>query len=216
MERYTQVKYRVDKATRELDKEYPSLFRHSEFKKLRKLPDWQLLTKYIVFLYDKKTELAIEFQTDLTARKDAAAMDAGFLKVNGHWPKNVKDLFSIEDQTVHAAIMCYLRDQNNHIWTNIVTTEQELEEFQSLRMKAIKRGKETEDKDIFEAAKKKDLLMEACDTRVKALKGYYLEFYGDHVDVQEREFEEMITPENAERILATMEKPWEEVREPVT
>lgn len=217
MDRFSSLRYPVHTATQPLDKAFPELFKYGEFKKLRlrKSSDWEKVAKYIVFLYDKGSALTFEFQSDLKARKEAAAIEAGFTReASGNWPKEVVAIFEIDDADVHGAIMCYLRIQNNDVWTDIVVTENELEEFQALRMTTIKKGKAGEEQDIFDAAKKKDLLMKACDTRVKALKNRYAEFYGDHKDVQAAEFSEMITPENALKLLAGT-KPWQEV-EPVT
>lgn len=211
-DRFVSLKYPVQRAKQALDKEFPDLFRHKEFKKIRLRKDWENLTRYIVFLYDKGTDLTFEY-TDLTARKDAAAMEAGYLRTAGKWPKDVQDdVLDIQQRDVHAAIMCYLKIQRSDVWTDIVTTEQELEEFQGLRMTTLKKGKDVTDADIFEAAKKKDLLMAACDKRVKHLKNRYADFYGDHVDVQASEFEEMITPETAMRLLSGS-RPWQEQEE---
>lgn len=216
MDRFASLRYPVHTATQPLDKAFPDLFKHAEFKKLRmrKEGDWEKVVRYIVFLYDHASDLTFEYQSDLLARKEAAAIEAGFVREasNGKWSDALTEIMEIKDADVLSAIMCYLRIQKNDVWTDIVTTEQELEEFQELRMTSIKINK-GEENDVFEAGKKKDFLMAACDKRVKHLKNRYAEFYADHKDVQTAEFEEMITPENAMRILSNT-KPWQDV-EPV-
>lgn len=211
MERFSSLRFPVHRVTDPLDKAFPDLFRLQEFKKLKLRADidWQKLVKYICFMYDPKSDLIQEFQGELKERKEAAAVEAGFEREpNGKWPKALLAGMEIKDPEIHAAIMAFLKIFKNHEWTDIVVTEQELYEFQSLRFKAIN----DESSDIYGDAKKKDGLMASASDRRASLKILRAEFYGDNKDLEAPEFDEMITPENAERILATMPPPYEEIK----
>jgi len=208
MERFASLKFKVTQAKESLDRAFPDLFRLPEFKALRDKADWQKLVKYICFLYDPGSELIQEFQ-NLQERKEAAAIEAGYTRAkDGSWPPELVEAMEIKDKEIHAAIMAFLKIFRNHEWTDIVVTEQELEEFQNLRLWAI----DKEGKDIYGDAKKKDDLMRSVSDRRANLKVLKAQFYGDNKDVEEAEFSEQITPENAERILATMPAPWKEVK----
>lgn len=215
MERFASLRYPVHTATLPLDRAFPDLFKHKEFIRLRLTyrKDWEKVVRYIIFLYDHGSDLVAEFQGDLKGRKEAAAMEAGFVrKPNGKWDKALQSIMEVQDQDALAAIMCFLKIQKNEVWTDIAVTEQEYDQFQALRMTGFE-AKKGEELNIFEAGKKKDFLMEACARRLQHLKNRYAEFYADHKDVQAAEYVEQITPENALRILSGS-KPWEEVDEP--
>ena len=111
----------------------------------------------------------------------------------------------IQDREATAAIMQFLKMQRHNVWTEIVVTEQELFEYQSLRFAPVgkKRGKTInaiDEKAIIESTVKKEALLKACNTRIAILEGLYEQFFGDNKDLQS-EFQEMITPEKAERIM---------------
>lgn len=215
--RYSAVRYKVHLVPdgKSLHEAFPELFKNKAFAKLKQRPDCDALVRYVIYLYDKGTELTIEFQNDLKARKEEAARDAGFKKTS-NWAKSVQDVMEIRDRDATEAIMEYLKMQNNLLWTEICVCEQELFDYQTLRFTPVTKKKKNadtlDDKAVIEATTKKDALQKACDTRIKLLKGYYAEFYGDHLDVKEAEFTEMIRPETAERILAEMPAPYEEIK----
>lgn len=191
------------------------LFKHKAFAKLKSRPDCDKLVNYILFLYSKDSELVREFENDLRARKDEAAKDAGFLKIGGHWDKDLQKAMDIRDNDVHDAIMQLLKLQRHDTWVDICTTEQELFEFQSMRLAPVTKGKvkktptAEEEKLVIESTLKKGTLMKACDERRARLVTLRAEFYGDNKDVMEAEFDEMITPEKAERLMATVPPPFE-------
>lgn len=221
MGRFDSLKYPVHKLKpgEKIDQAFPQLFKSPEFKKIRARADYHRLACYIVLLYDKGTDLTAEHPKNLQARKDAAAIEAGYERVAGKWPKQIQDVMDIRDRDATAAIFQFLKDQKYHLWTDIIVTEQELDEFQRLRFQNISSGKskkKTADTDLYAAANKKDSLMEACSTRISRLEMLYKQFYEDHMDVKEAEFDEIITPEKAERILAKEGKPYEELKEEVT
>lgn len=227
-ERYSNLRYPVHRATQPLDVAFPELFRLPEFKKLKSIPEWEKITKYIVFMYSSNTDLLSEFPSNLKDRKEAAAIDAGFVKTKTGWPKSIQDVMDVNVIKVNDAIFAYLKKQKHVVFTEIVVTEQELYEFQKLRFLSIevterkKRGKKkdgedsgsaTTDKDVYDAAKKKDALKDACEKRIKYLESLYEQFYGDSkTELMNAEFSEMITPETAERIMKDEPAPYEEIK----
>lgn len=212
MERFASLRFPVHKATDRLDKLFPDLFRITEFKKLKLRDDWEKLVKYVCFLYDPESDLIKEFQ-ELKERKIAAATEAGFERgPGGKWSKQLQAVMDIRDEEMHGVIIAFLKIFKNPEYTDIVVTEQELDEIQSMRFKAI----DDKSEDLYGDAKKKDILMDSAARRRASLKILKLQFYGDNKDLEKPEFEEMITPENAERILATMPPPYEEIKPETT
>jgi len=216
MDRYSALKYKVHLNPYPVDKTFPELFNDPVLKKI-KLSD--KVVRYIIFLYSKDTGLVHEHPSDLQARKDQAARDAGFQLYAGKWPAEIQEVMDIRNQDAYTFIMAFLRKQKHNIWTELCVTEQELFEFQSLRFATIGSDKSSkkkktaeEDKDILVAAEKKEKLLKACNDRIKHLEVLYEQFYGDNKDLQVAEFEESITPEKAERILELMPAPYEEIK----
>jgi hypothetical protein len=219
MDRYSGIRYKVHLAESIDRTTFPELFRHKEFLKIRSRPDGVRLIKYICFLYDKNTQLVHEFQTDLKERKAQAARDAGYRMQNNSWSKEIQDVMDIQDKEATAAIMTFLKMQRHNVWTEIIVCEQELFDYQSIRFAPVgkKRGKSKDafdEKTIIESTVKKDALLAACDKRLAILENLYEQFFGDNKDLQS-EFQEMITPEKAERILDEIKSP-EEAPEPTT
>lgn len=218
MDRYSSIKYKVHLAEGPLDKAFPELFKHKEFAKLKTRRDCDNLVKFIMFLYDKNSQLIHEYQTDLKERKFAAAKDAGYhRKTGGTWGKEIQDVMDIQDHDATAAIMKFLKIQRHNVWTEIVVTEQELFDYQVMRFTPVgKRGKKStadDEKKIIESTVKKEALRKACNERIVALEGLYEQFFGDNKDLIAAEFEEAIRPETAERIIFA-DKPYEEIKTP--
>lgn len=218
MDRYSSIKYKVHLAEGPLDKAFPELFKHKEFQKLKTRRDCDSLIRYIFFLYDKNTQLIHEYQTDLKARKEEAAKDAGYRRqTGGTWGKEIQDVMDIQNHDATAAIMMFLKMQKHNVWTEIVVTEQELFDYQVMRFTPVgKRGKKStaeDEKKIIESTVKKEALRKACNERIVALEGLYEQFFGDNKDLIAAEFEEAIRPETAERIILA-EKPYEEIKTP--
>jgi len=215
MDRYSAIKYKIHLNPYPVDKTFPELFNDPVLKKI-KLSD--KIVRYIIFLYDKGTGLVHEHPSDLQARKDQAARDAGFSLYAGKWPAEIQEVMDIRNQDAYKFIMAFLRKQKHNVWTELCVTEQELFEFQSLRFTTIGQGQDgkkkkktaEEDKDILVAAEKKEKLLKACNDRIKHLEVLYEQFYGDNKDLQAAEFEECITPEKAERLLEAA--PYEEIK----
>lgn len=206
-ERFSRLKFPVHKISEAegFDKQLPELFRLPEFKKLKLIPNWWKLVRYIVYLYDKNTDLIQEIPNDLKARKEAAALESGFAREggSGKWPDVLEEVMGMKHQDAHAAILAYMRLQDSPLLADIHATEQEFYDFQARRLRPIEDGDDL---------KERDLLMEMCKKRRISIESMKSEFYGDHRDVQNAEFSEMITPEKAERIVASMEPPYKEIR----
>lgn len=200
-ERFSGLKFRVDrKYDQPLDRVFPELFSHPEFDKLMSLGAWQPITRYICLLYDYKSDLIHEHPSDLKARKEAAAIEAGFHRDDktGKFSDEVESIMDVKHKEAYEAIIAFLKLLKHQTWTEIVVSEQELWDFQKLRFKPID---QKDNDDIYGDAKKKDILLDASEKRRKHLETLYKEFYGDNKDVQEAEFEEQIRPETAERIM---------------
>ena len=217
MDRYSSIRYKVHLTKEPLEKAFPELFRHEEFNKLRKRIDFERLMRYIMFCYDKNTQLVQEFQHDLADRKSEAAKDAGFERKDGKWGSKIQDVMDIKDEEVTAAIMQFLKMQKSHVWTEIMICEQELFDYRVLRFTPVGKGKgegALDDKDVIDSTVKKDKLMESCNLRMRELERLYEQFFGDNKDLQAAEFEEQIKPETAERILSNI-TPWEETSQEI-
>jgi len=118
------------------------LFRHKVFQKLKARPDCDKLVNYMIFLYHKDSELIQEFQNDLKARKEEAARDAGYVrKTGGTWPDEILNVMEIRDHEATDAIMQLLKIQRHNVWTDIVITQQELDEYQELRFTPVLKKK---------------------------------------------------------------------------
>ena len=218
MDRYSSIKYKVHLAEGPLDKAFPELFRHKEFAKLKTRRDCDQLVRFIMFLYDKNTQLVHEYQSDLKERKFAAAKDAGYnRKTGGGWGAEIQSVMDIQDHDATAAIMAFLKMQRHNVWTEIVVCEQELFDYQAMRFTPVgKRGKKStaeDEKKIIESTVKKEALRKACNERIVALESLYEQFFGDNKDLIAVEFEEAVRPETAERIILA-DKPYEEIKTP--
>jgi hypothetical protein len=120
----------------------------------------------------------------------------------------------IQDPVATSAIMQLLKMQRHNVWTEIIITEQELFEYQSLRFtpvgkKKAKRGSPIDEKMIIESTVKKEALLKACNQRISILENLYAQFFGDNVDLQAAEYDEQVRPEIAERLFSDV-KPYEE------
>ncbi len=216
--RFENLKYPVHTvAPDKIHSSFPQLFKHQEFmdfmkqKELAKPKEGEKLitnhlfftkgerpkiVKYIIFLYDKGSELNEEFPDKLDDRKEAAMIEAGFAP-GKRWPEKIRAVMDIKNPMTNAMAMRYLKIQNYPVWTDIVVTTQELDEFLKLRFEAV------DPNNALEHAKKKTALMEACQSRRQYLDKLNKQFYDDHTGLRDAKDLEMITPENNARILET-------------
>jgi len=155
--------------------------------------------KYVVLMYSHDSIFNKKPAYEVSERQMRSADLAGFPRNrNGEFDdKVIEKLFYLQDEEILNMIVEYLYYQRKPIWREIVTCEQELQEFTRLRMKpvdnvVIKRGKtETSqstvsDKDIIAGAEKKDKLWKGCQDRVKYLKECYAEFFMDDAGLRNK------------------------------
>lgn len=139
--------------------------------------------RYINLLYSSGSKLIRKHRNNLNARKEEAALAAGFdLKKKSERDKVEKDLFQVKNEKVLKMIMRFLILQKNPLWSSIVTTESAFYEYQEIILDPL--SKEDEKKRT-DAAKNKSVLMEECDKMLTRLKLYYQEFFGDDTDLHQ-------------------------------
>ena len=167
--------------------------------------------KYVIYLYDKNSDL-IEEYPDIRDRKEEAARLAGFEMKTKYqdsrpvtfWPEPIS--FAMNGRFDHdqgvgifKMIIAYLMMQNNAAWTELSVLEQEYQEYIELRFKGITGEK---DKEVIEAATKKDKLREACQLMVDKIKSYQDQLFGDNEDVSDQTTQLRLTkPEQLHRML---------------
>lgn len=138
--------------------------------------------RYINLLYSTGSKLINTHRHNLAARKEEAAIVAGFnLKQKAIREHVVHDLFEVRNPAILKMIMRFLILQKNPLWSSIVTTEQCFAEYQEIIMDALSRDDE---KKRTDAAKNKAFLMTECDKMLIRLKASYKELFGDDDDLQ--------------------------------
>lgn len=160
--------------------EFPELRYYPEF--LEPIPLHHDKTlKYIFYCYDLNSDLVSI--ADLMQRKEVALTLAGFEKnKKGEWPDDVKKMITFQIKEINDMIFCFLKIQNNRVWTTIVTSEQAFDEYQNLILQPVT-GKD--DKDTLSAANTKSKLMEESDLLIDRIDKYYKKLFGDNVDLVE-------------------------------
>ncbi|KKN49550.1 hypothetical protein LCGC14_0641780 [marine sediment metagenome] len=206
-ERFSRLHIPVHSIPHDADykKAFPSISKYPEFEKFyggSKNEALRIsrnaLVRYMVYLYDYNSDLIDEHPSNLLERKEAGAVEAGF-KRNSHNRFGItlrEKIFAVKDPKFRSLVKMFLKVQNSTVWTEIVVTRQELEQFQQIRFKPVVEGSELAD------ANKKQTLMNACTLRIERLEILEKQFYRDHRDLKEADNLEMITPENAMRLLA--------------
>jgi hypothetical protein len=144
-----------------------------------------LVVKYVVILYSQDSILNKRIRVELEERKYKAADLAGFErnKKGEFHPNIISKLFNLESDYIVRMIVDFLIIQNNILWTEICTTEQEYAENLRLRFEAIEEDK---DKDKYTAAKTKGAVRELCKGILKDLDEYYSRFFKDNDDVKNK------------------------------
>lgn len=193
-DRFDRLKYPVHKFKPEHDlstePRFKILFNYPEFKHYAekdgpKRKYLNKLVRYICFLYDPQSELQEEFP-DLTERKEAAAIEAGFKRdKNEEFPKIIQDIIDFTDIEAVAMILRFLKQFKSYLWTEIATQEHELEKYTSLRW--------------LNDDKNAQSLLATCQNIRKSLEENKKEFFDGDKNLQKKVLE-MITPENAHRI----------------
>lgn len=224
MNLYEELKYRVDLIEDDnLPDEVAHILKIPNFRKFytskRRHPAYKhRVIKYIGMMYDPKSPFPVEY-LDLEKRKMAVAYECNFTEWGERGSKfreEYQEFIDVSSELAITLILSFLKDMHYDVWTEIQTTEQELWEYQKLRWEQIstketktgkskKSGEEGEtytydkdiaDKDIFEAAKKKEALLDASKKRREYLKELYEEMYADNVDVKAAVRQIPVSPEN--------------------
>jgi hypothetical protein len=165
----------------------PHLKKWSEFCDFGGTPDGELnrdkVFRYMNLLYSSGSKLINTHRHNLGARKEEAAIKAGFdLKKKGIRDQVQHDLFEVKNPKILKMIMRFLILQKNPLWSSIVTTEQCHAEYQLIIMDPLS---PEDEKKRTDAAKNKAFLMAECDKMLIRLKGYYKDLFGDDDDLQE-------------------------------
>lgn len=171
----------------DLINKFSQLKKWPEFYEFEGTPGGELnrnkLIRYINILYSPGSRLIKKHKNNLLARKEDAAHFAGFdLKKKDEREKVEMDLFQVKNEKVLKMIMRFIILQKNPLWSSIVTTESAFYEYQEIILDPL--SKEDEKKRT-DAAKNKSVLMDECDKMLVRLKGYYQEFFGDDIDLQQ-------------------------------
>jgi len=219
-ERFSKLRFPVHKIPPEKDltQAVPNLFVYNEFKKFAH-EHKSLIIRYICFLYDPGSDLITDFQEDMEARRNAAAVAAGIERNGDKWPKwfelsinfekeevkkvlveegtdDSKPIYKNErkitrDKDLIMMILRFIRIFRNRIWIEICTLEVEYDRMTKQRWEGV--GLNDPQK-IKQAAD----LSNVCDGHLVKLNSFYNEFFGDK-DLEDNVIE-MMTPENLDRL----------------
>lgn len=143
------------------------------------MPKEQLI-RYLVVLYSYDSFLNQKTPIPLEERKARALSFSGAEK-----DKVIEDsLLRLNDDVVLKMVLDFLIAQNNTLWIEIVTTEQQYEEAIGLRLQPIKR--DAGDAAQLTASSKKKALRVDCKEMQADIETFYKKFYLDHNDVKEK------------------------------
>lgn len=228
-DRFQKVRFKfheyIDDKYADIVQIYPELFKHKEFKeygwseqrvkipiseegekqtyKNEFKPDKRMATRkqvfaYMSLLFDPLSDLVEEFD-NLKERKEAAAIEVGYKRnQNDEWPPEVDELFSFKDPQFIDCCIKFLKLFKSDEWFEICTLQVELDRNNEMRWKGIKgRDVSMTAQEMEKSQKLRDYNQEIM-MRLKLLKENFV--YGDKV-LKEKIEEELITPENAMRII---------------
>ncbi len=182
--RYAKLTYPIHGYKGDIREKWPELLKIPGFD----FCDEENKIKYIIYLYDRGSELIYEIK-DLKDRKEVAAQEAGYKRSKGgSWPKNVGEMFSMQDTELRNMVISYLHYHNYRALTMIHYTEQLFVENTRLLMHPIMdKGDEAltpaSIKKILEAADIKKKLREENIAIKEDLDSLYREIYHDNEDV---------------------------------
>ena len=192
-ERWQHLQVPVHTVDKDLDEAF-AIFQRKEFQGIPKT--WRDRTlKYIVYLYDKNSDLIHEYP-DLTERKRAAATEAGWDFLNAEKNKfniKVERIMELRDERTRAAVLKYLELQNSKEMDMIHYNEQLFAEYRDLLLRPVldePTSKEdalgtTDVKNIYATADYKKKLREECKQIASDLEKLYAKVYGDNEDLNQ-------------------------------
>ncbi len=144
--------------------------------------------RYVIYLYDRNSDLVKEYSV-LQRRKEAAAELAGFKRndKDGKFKEEVYSMMSLTrdekgDSPINDMIFCFLKMQDEMLWSLIVINENMFEEYMKLLMDPVF-GKDS--KNMLEAANLKTKLKGEVKEIRSDLAAFYSELYGENVELKE-------------------------------
>lgn len=145
--------------------------------------EFPALIRYIIILYSDDSPLNRKPIRPLQERQVTAARMARLKEgpKGGYSRFTEAFVFRLEWEELGNVVMDYLIWQNNYIWSEIATLEQQMEENQRLRMAPVT-GKTS--KDSMMAFDKKHNMTKQFKEWHELYKMYLREFYGDHEEVK--------------------------------
>jgi hypothetical protein len=141
---------------------------------------------YIILVYSADSPLNNILNLSLSDKKKQAALMAGFRQnEKGKFPAIVENsMIEINNDAMLDLVFQFLRMQNDRIWTEIITLQEEYDEAVRLRIKTV--TNEVSDKNILGAADLKSRLRRECENILENLAKYEKKFYGENTEVKEK------------------------------
>lgn len=168
---------------------FPQLKKWKEFKDFGGTPAGELhkdkTIKYINVFYSPGSKLIKSHKTNLVARKEEAALIAGFdLSKPKEAEKVRSDLFAFKSRSIFEMVMVFIKNQpgKDYVWESITSREQFYWELQTTVLEPL--TGDDENKRIA-SMEKKSKLFNAKEEQRQALKGLYKEFFGDDFELEQ-------------------------------
>lgn len=168
------------------------LEKYPSFKKLKEHPSYLPIIKYLIFLYDPKTDLNLEF-VRLEDRKAKAAELSGLAKVDEELYKAIDEYRHQETWDVIQTLLTEIfHDAEYREWQ---TLNKELDEYTKARWKPADINKKS---DLETRALLRKQCQEILDTKTQLEQS----IFGDHVKVKEAAYKSrFINPESFARAM---------------
>ncbi len=152
--------------------------------------DLTRLVKYIYFLYDPDTDLTDEYPDNISARKEAAAHEAGWRRKNGNWPGYVEEIMNFDNEFAVMLILDFLKARKNNTWREMKFLEEELDRFYRIRATDFQQAHEMK-------------LDQASARKLEELEKLKRKFWDAHEDLEAAAADRLlpISPENVFKVL---------------
>ena len=138
----------------------------------RERPDFDQAVKYIVLMYDKLSPLTKKFM-NISERKKNAFVLAGYSLEKD--AEHFDEFENFKDEQVLDMTIEYLRYQNDHLWTMLVSNEQAFFEYQKALLAETLMIRN--DKDKIAAISTKTKLMQDSNDIVDRIDRYYRQIF---------------------------------------
>jgi hypothetical protein len=153
--------------------------------------------KFVIFVYDPDSDYVTEYPDELRLRKEAAAIEAGWVReeISGEWPDWIKDIFELKDKVAVRYILDFLQVKKNNIWREIVLLQEELEHIYLSRATDF----QSAIKNNYDISAKK---------RIEELSVLFKRFFAEHADLK-KVTEKDLFPVSPENVFIEMNVPEE-------